>query len=228
MNNNQNPYGQPPADPNYGQPMNQPYGQPPMGQPMNQPYGQPPMGQPINQPYGQPPMGQPMNQPYGQPPMGQPMNQPYGQPQVPPVYSQPQPIQSTMNYAVPSAPVKPQYTGNYPGKPLSIIGMICSIAGVAMILFSNSAITIDRTGVLAIVLGVIDLALVVTGLILSSVGGNKNVQDGAPKGGMAVAGKIIGIIGIVCVVLYAFVTVCNYQLYSMMYDLSQKIVSQLY
>ena len=208
MNNNQNPYGQPPADPNYGQPMNQPYGQPPVGQPMNQPYGQPPVGQPMNQSYG--------------------MGQPYGQPQVPPVYSQPQPIQSTMNYAVPSAPVKPQYTGNYPGKPLSIIGMICSIVGVVMILFSNSAITIDRTGVLAIVLGVIDLALVVTGLILSSVGGNKNVQDGAPKGGMAVAGKIIGIIGIVCVVLYAFVTVCNYQLYSMMYDLSQKIVSQLY
>ncbi len=63
----QDPQGQQPEQPQYGQPYGQ---QPPQyGQPVSgQPYGQPTSGQP----YGQPASGQP----YGQPAAGQPYGQP--------------------------------------------------------------------------------------------------------------------------------------------------------
>lgn len=181
MNNNQNPYGQPP----YGQPPYDPnFGQPPMGQPpMGQPYGQPPMGQP----YGQPPMGQP----YGQPPMGQP----YGQP----MYNQPPaPLAQAPVYVTPVTMHARRYDGPLPGKGLSLAGMLCSIFALVLFFFGWIFYAVDyNTGMVTFIVSVVDLGLGITGIILSSIGGARNTQVGAPRGGPAVAGLIIGIIGTV-------------------------------
>ena len=188
--NNQNPYGQPPYDPNYGQPpMGQPY-----GQPYDPNYGQSPMGQP----YGQPQYGQPPFDPnYGQPPMGQPYGQPYppemlvpmGQPQV---------------YNAPGA--KPPYNGPKPGKGMSIAGMICGILSVLAFLPSViiSIAEIDSVSsngsslfIISLVIGAADIVLGILGIVLSSIGGVKNLQVGAPRGAASIVGIVFGIIGTV-------------------------------
>lgn len=151
-----------------------PYGQPqqPHDQQSHEPYGQP-QGGPA--PYGQAPYGQ---APYGQQPAspyGQPAS-PYGQPpQAPPAYGQP-----ASPYGQPSSPYgQPAYYGVAPEpKGLSIASMCCGIAvfvGFGFFVLPQIA---------AVILGHMALR-----------------KEPAGKG-MAIAGLVMGYLGVVLVVVF--------------------------
>jgi hypothetical protein len=171
------PSGQPP----YGQP---PYGQPGSGQP---PYGQPGSGQPG---YGPPGSGQPAYGQYEQPQYGQPQ---YGQPQ----YGQPQygqPTQGLPAYGNPPYGQQPGYgTAPYPGE-------------AAMYREPSQA-------VLALVLAIVGLVAFQLISPFAWVLANREIQ-GIDQGrrnptnrGMAVAAKVIGIIGTGLLVLGVLILV---------------------
>jgi hypothetical protein len=162
-----------PAQPN-GEPL---YGQPEYGQP---PYGQPQYGA---QPYGAPPYGTAQ---YGAPQYGSPQ---YGAPQY---GAQPYgaPGYGTDQYGNPYAAQQYGYPAGYagssqpPGTGMGIAGFVTGLVGVLLC-------WIPGLGVICSLLGVIFGAIGLNQL--KRVGGNP---------GLAIAGLVLGVLGVVLFVVF--------------------------
>ena len=168
-----NPYQQNP----YQQPEQQnPYqpAQQPEGQPEQPPYGQPPYGQP---PYAQPPYGQPQ---YGQPQYGQPQySQPaYGQQQYQQYGQAPygQQPQAPYSYA-------PQLPPHPSANTAMVLGII-ALAGIAM------------CGGITLVLS--PFAWGIGSRAVREIDASQGTYGGR---GAAQAGKIMGIVGTILLIL---------------------------
>lgn len=95
------------------------------------------------------------------------------------------------------------YNGPLPGKALSVAGLICGICSIVLSIIAiglNIVLMFTGMGVLPLVLNLMGLAsgaASIGGIIMSVVGGNKNINIGAPRGNIAVAGIVCGIVGLV-------------------------------
>jgi hypothetical protein len=192
------PYGEPgqpgvpPPSPPPAQPPSgeAPYGQ---GQPGAAPYGQPGQG-----PYGQGPHGQPGQGPYGPPgqsPYGQPGQGPYG----PGPYGQPPYAQPPYGPGPYGQPGQGPYGWQQPRRTnsLAIAALCCGIAQV---------IAGPLTGIPAIILGYV------------SVGQIR--QTGEDGRGMAIAGIVLGIAGVLLTALLIIIII------SVAHSISQNPPSQ--
>ena len=81
-----------------------------------------------------------------------------------------------------------------PGRQFAMVGMILGICSIGLALISG-ALAI-QTGV-ATVMNVLSIISGIGGIILGVMGGNQNAAYGVPRGGMAAAGLVCGIIGLV-------------------------------
>ncbi len=107
------------------------------------------------------------------------------------------------------------YNGPLPGKTLSVAGLICGVCSIVLSIIAvglNIILMFTGMSVLPLVLNLMGLAsgaAAIGGIIMSVIGGNKNINIGAPRGNIAVAGIICGVIGIILCGAGFVVTGCS-------------------
>lgn len=108
---------------------------------------------------------------------------------------------------MPQPPMAPLGNGEQPGKQFALIGLICGIA--SLVLSEIPCFVAWSSPVVAIILSVIFLAAAIAGIIFGVMGGKKNLEVGSPKGGLAKAALIVGIIATVYAGIFFICTGCN-------------------
>ena len=100
-----------------------------------------------------------------------------------------------------------QYTGDEPGRPVAMRGMILGICSVALTIV---AICFSGMTVVANIINIIALLCGIGGIVFGVVGGNQNVSYGAPRGAIATAGIVCGVLGILLSgAAFAIVAACS-------------------
>ena len=100
-----------------------------------------------------------------------------------------------------------QYTGDEPGRPVAMRGMILGICNVALTIV---AICFSGMTVVANIINIIALLCGIGGIVFGVVGGNQNVSYGAPRGAIATAGIVCGVLGILLSgAAFAIVAACS-------------------
>ena len=94
----------------------------------------------------------------------------------------------------------PPYNGPVPGKSFALVGLILSICGIVFSFFC-------LIPVFGLIVDIVGLICGITGLVLAAMGGNKNAQVGAPRGGISTAGLVCGIIAIVLCSIFVFCSI---------------------
>ena len=90
-------------------------------------------------------------------------------------------------------PDLPNYSGDEPGRPVAMRGMILSICSIALAIISSLFAGIP---VAATIMNIVALLCGIGGIVFGAMGGNQNISYNMPRGAMSWTGIILGIIGI--------------------------------
>lgn len=104
-------------------------------------------------------------------------------------------------------PDMPNFSGDEPGRPVAMRGMILSICGVVFAIISSFLSGIPLA---ANIINIIALVCSIAGIVFSVMGGNQNISYNMPRGSMSWAGIIFGIIGIIFSgIAFACIAACS-------------------